>query len=493
MNVRPAIAGVAELANKDEDRIVHPITLIEEAARAALDEAGIDASHIGGVWSPPLSIFSEEDGASMLAERLDLPPGARHRSGYSGAGPLTQLSEACAAIAAGDMVAALVAGGIADASVRRARRRGIEPPAPPTSIWSQGSDGPGEHNIDRRRWERGWAAEVGAGCAMPSSLFAVVESTLAVQAGRTPDEQRAWLGELMAPFTEVAASRPELAWFPEARRPDEISGIGPDNRFVAEPYTKLLCSFPTVDLAAAVVVVSSDLLTGEGVHPLAIAKGSEAGMPSWRPRMHETPSLSRAAARALDAAGITPDDIEAFDFYSCFPAAVQLGMAAFGLGADDPRPRTLTGGLPYFGGPGAAYTLHGIVTAVRRARTNGGRPTAAVGVGGAFHDFAVGLFSVDAPSRPQRFELEPTIADEDLVPVTRVADGPGVVEAATILHERDLGAVEAPVLVRLPDGSRIGARAADPALPAALSRTPLVGREVELHAEGDRVTYELRD
>jgi len=39
-----------------------------------------------------------------------------------------------------------------------------------------------------------------------------------------------------------------------------------------------------------------------------------------------------------------------------------------GIGDDDPRPMTLTGGLPYFGGAGNNYTMHGIAEAVIRCR-----------------------------------------------------------------------------------------------------------------------------
>jgi hypothetical protein len=61
----------------------------------------------------------------------------------------------------------------------------------------------------------------------------------------------------------------------------------------------------------------------------------------------------------------------------------------------------------------------------------------------------------------------------------------------TVLHERDAGPVAAPVIARLPDGSRVGARAATPDLPAALSGTSLVGRQVQLVTRGEHVHYSL--
>ena len=75
------------------------------------------------------------------------------------------------------------------------------------------------------------------------------------------------------------------------------------------------------------------------------------------------------------------------------------------------------------------------------------------------------------------------------VVVAQCVGGTGVVEAATVFHERDPGPVTAPAIVRLPDGRRAGARAADPELPAELSRTPIVGREVVLTTVDGITTY----
>src|SRR5262249_60021742 len=57
--------------------------------------------------------------------------------------------------------------------------------------------------------------------------------------------------------------------------------------------------------------------------------------------------------------------------YSCFPAAVQIGRDMLGIAAADPRPLTVTGGLPYFGGPGNNYSMHAIAETMDRVR---GRP-----------------------------------------------------------------------------------------------------------------------
>jgi acetyl-CoA C-acetyltransferase len=497
----PVIVGIGQVANKDPERLVHPVDLLEDATRLAVEDAGADVlPHVGMVLSSPLSVFTEEHGGAMVAERLGLRPGPRVQATYSGAGPQRLLAQACRAIADGELDAALLVGGIADSSVRNARKQGRTPPAPPTSIWSQGSDGAGEH-IDERRWNRPFMAEGAAGAQLPSAIFALIESAIAAHVGEDPETHRRKLGELLAPFTAVAASRPDLAWFPTVRTPEDIAGVRPDNRFVAEPYTKLMCSFPTIDLAAAVLVTSTELADRLGVaasqrvHPWAVTCASEAGPPStWRD-VHHAEALTQAVRRALGNAAVTPDELVGFDLYSCFPAAVQLAVAAFGLAPGDPRPLTQTGGLPYFGGPGASYSLHGVACMVERVRAEAGTIGAVVGVGGTCHDFAVGLYSTEGPRRAGTFE-EATDVKEALAevarPIARQATGEATVDAMTVLHERDAGPVAAPIIARLPDGSRVGARAADPELAAALSGTSLVGRQVRLEDRGDHVHYTPR-
>lgn len=505
---RPVIVGVGQIAGKDPDRIVHPVELIAEAVGLAVDDARTGPAildRVGLVLSSPISVFSDDDAAELVSARLDLPGRRTYESTYSGAGPQRMVAEASRRIAAGEIDAAVVVGGIADASVKRARSRGEEPPAPPTASWSQGSRAglplprlkPGVHP--------GPNAEMGAGCMAPVHFFALIESAFAAAAGRPPAEQRAFLGQLMAPFTEVAAGNAELAWFPTARSAGEIATPSEGNRLVAEPYTKLMCSFPTVDLAAAVLMCAEDVAdrlrvpAERRVHPWSVAAVKDPVAPSRWPRMDRSPGMQLAADTALAAAGVDPDRLGALDLYSCFPAAVQLGLAALGISTGDRRTFTVTGGLPYFGGPGASYSLHGLATMVDRCRAEPSLVAGIVGIGGMANDSSVGVYSatpiVDGSPDAARtahdarfLELDPP--DRDRVPIVHTADGEAEVVAMTVLHGPDLRVEAAPLVARLADGSRVGARAASPELVAELAGTSLVGRRVRLATAGDHSTYE---
>ena len=68
-------------------------------------------------------------------------------------------------------------------------------------------------------------------------------------------------------------------------------------------------------------------------------------------------------ARALRMAGITnPNtEIDFFDVYSCFPIAVEIACDELGIDFQTlGKPLTVTGGLPFHGGPGNNYVGHSI-------------------------------------------------------------------------------------------------------------------------------------
>jgi acetyl-CoA C-acetyltransferase len=300
----------------------------------------------------------------------------------------------------------------------------------------------------------------------------------------------------MAPFTEVAATRPDVAWFPRVRTPAEIATVTADNRMIAEPYPKLMNSFPTVDLAAALFVTTDETADRLGiaadarVYPWATGHCAEVGPPSVRPVFHESAALAAAIDAALRGADLGVADLTGFDLYSCFPAAVQMSTHVLGLAPHDPRRLTLTGGLPYFGGPGANYVTHALVSAVERCRTAAGERVLVVGVGGAPSDFAATAFAAVPPAAPWRIdrcaEVRVTL-EATRVPVDNTRTGTGRVVAATVMHERDRGPVRAGVVVEFADGVRAGARTADPAMVTALAGHALVDRDVRVvEADGHR-------
>ena len=495
----PVIVGVAQLANKDSSRLVSALTLAHEAVmRAVADSTTKLLEQIDAVYAPPSSVFAPRTLADELAELLGVT-GPSISATFSGAAPLTLLASACEAVMGGTARVALVAGAVAEASVKQARLQGVDS-GPQAAPWSQGSDARRDYKPDDERYKHFQGAEMAARIVGPSDLFALLESSMAHEAGRNPQQQRVWLGELMAPFTVVAATRPDLAWQPTVRRSDELSTVTADNRMVTEPYPKRMNSFPLVDLAAAVFVTTDShadelgIANDQRVYPWSAGHCKEIAPPSGRPVFHRSRALRAAIESCLRGAQLGVDDISAFDLYSCFPAAVQLSMHVLGVTGDDPRGLTLTGGLPYFGGPGATYVTHAIVSAVERCREASNDRTLVVGLGGAPSDFAAAVFSAQRPSMPWTIdrcdEITPLL-EAERVPVENNRDGEAVVDAMTIAHDRITGPSRVLLVARFADGVRVGASSEDPVLVNELSGTSLVGERVRIVHRNDRIEFDV--
>ncbi len=148
-------------------------------------------------------------------------------------------------------------------------------------------------------------------------------------------------------------------------------------------------------------------------------------------------SAEQAVAEALRVAGIGIDDVATFDLYSCFPFPVFAVCDAFGLAADDPRGLTLTGGLPYFGGPGNSYSLHGIAETVAEMRDRPGAFGLVGANGGVMSKYSVGVYSTEPADwvADRGKALQADIAALPKVPVTRNADGRATIETYSVRYD----------------------------------------------------------
>ncbi len=296
----------------------------------------------------------------------------------------------------------------------------------------------------------------------------------------------------MAPFTAVAAANPHAA-VPVARTADELTTATPANRMIASPYTKYLVANLFVDQAAAVVMLSTAAADAAGVpadrrvYLHGCADTHEPILVSARGDYAASPSIRIGAAHALDMAGIGVADLSAIDLYSCFPVAVAIAAAEIGLADRDPRGLTLTGGLPYFGGPGNNYSLHAIAEAVARCRRAPGSYGFVFANGGYLTKSSFGVYA-STPTRGAWTRADPATyqREVDALPVpafTRTPAGPATVEALTVVHDRGEPAF-AIVIGRQADGTRFLAQATDDL--ATLAAGGAVGRHGTV-ATGERV------
>ena len=244
-------------------------------------------------------------------------------------------------------------------------------------------------------------------------------------------DYRRQMAELFAPFSKVAAKNP-FSSSPVERSVDEMMTVTDENRMICDPYPRLMVARDQVNQGAAALVMSVAAARRLGVAEekwVYVRGHADQTEQDLLDRVDVSISISakQAVPEALRVAGIGIDDVATFDLYSCFPFPVFAVCDEFGLATDDPRGFTLTGGLPYFGGPGNSYSLHGIAETVDEMRDNPGSFGLVGANGGVIGQYSVGVYST-APADwvADRSEtLQQDIAALPKVAVTRNAEWRG--------------------------------------------------------------------
>lgn len=500
----PVLIGAGQFTYKgDPATSPSPTQLLKIAADRAADDAGIGAAGLSGVDTLAVAGFSVDAGggrrgaiprSSNAPLQLSRMMGASPRwSVYSEMGGNTSqylINGLAERIARGEADLALAVGCEFLGAAMKRLGKGLS-----FDDWSAAED----ETLDAP--QRVGDARPGVspyearhGLDRPINIYPLFENALRARDGRSLADHAARIGKLFARFTEVAAENPD-AWFPIRRSAEELITVTEKNRMIGFPYPKLLNAIMEVDQSAGVLMAS-------------VAKARELGVPEdrwvylhgcadahdlWflteRQDLHSSPAMRWTGQRALEMAGIGLGQVRHIDLYSCFPVAVEIGAEELGLSLDDPRGFTVTGGLPYAGGPGNNYAMHSIAVMTRKLRADRAAYGLVTANGWYLTKQSTGVYSATPPRAP--FEREdPAVLQRriDALPhpeVIETPSGTGVIESYTVVHKRE-GPFLGIVVGRDEAGRRFVANTpGDPALLADLESREQVGRRGVV-AQGER-------
>jgi acetyl-CoA C-acetyltransferase len=492
----PVIVGVGQAQQRPADPADarEPVDLLAVAAQKAAADSGAASllDRVDAVAVMQLVSWSYPDPGAALARRLGISPRTTITTTVGGNSPQMALNRLAPAIARGDHDVVLL-GGVECVHTRwRARR----PETRTHLAWSTEADPPcpivwGDDRPGSSQYEMAHLA------VAPTQVYPLFETALRAAAGHGTEEHQRFVSELWARFAAVAADNPNAA-SRVAFTAEEIRTVTPDNRMIAFPYPKRMCANIDVDQAAALILCSYERARDAGVaddrlvFPLAGADAADHYFFTERDRLADSPAMRAVASAVLDAAGLGVDDVARFDLYSCFPSAVQLSMAALGLGglpAGDARPLTVTGGLGFAGGPGNDYVTHSIAEMVRECRQDPGSVGLVTALGWYATKHSAGLYSSRPPTGGfARVDPAVTQAAVDALPARVPAGryaGPAEVEATSVAFERDGSPGHAVLSALTPDGRRALATTHDADLLDALVQDPWEGRTVRLRTEAE--------
>ena len=501
----PVLIGAGQFTYRgDPAASPSPVALLKIAAERAAADAGIGAAGLAAIDALAVAGFTIDAPGStrgMIPHSINPPASLARQIGahprwavYSHMGGNTsqQLVNVLAErIARGETELALAVGAEFLGSAIKRLTKGL-----PFDDWQEDDDLPEPQRIgDPRPGVTPYEARHGLN--RPINTYPLFENALRARDGRSVADHQARLGRLFAPFTQVAAANPE-AWFPVARTAEELVEVSEKNRMIGFPYPKLLNAIMEVDQSAGVILASVRRARELGVpedkwvYLHGCADAADLWFPLDRQNFHSSPAMRLTGQRALEMAGVGLDDIDFIDLYSCFPVAVEVGAEELGLALDDPRGFTVTGGLPYAGGPGNNYAMHSIATMAGKLRARPGSFGLVTANGWYLTKQSTGIYSTKRPDTP--FERQdPAVIQRqiDALPhpdVIEQPQGAGRIETYTVVHRRE-GPFMGIVIGRDAEGRRFVANTPDDAATlAGLELGEQVGRTGQVAPAADGQT-----
>ena len=265
--------------------------------------------------------------------------------------------------------------------------------------------------------------ELNNGIALPTGAYALFENAWRAKQGLSVKEHQLLMSELFSRFTKVAANNP-YAQFPEELSVDFLSESSPKNFDIASPYLKWHVAQDAVNQGAAVVLTSVGKARALGISEdkwvyLHGYGDADDALITERESLSSTPAVTMAANTALEMSGCSISDIARFEIYSCFPCAVIFACESMGIDwKNKDQELTLTGGLPFFGGPGNNYSMHGIAEMVASLRDGKKQFGLVFANGGYLSKASIGVYSATPPQdwQPSRIGLQLTESAKNQLP-----------------------------------------------------------------------------
>ena len=231
---------------------------------------------------------------------------------------------------------------------------------------------------------------------MAVGYYAILETAYREKNGLSVQEHKDRISDMYAEFSKIAANNPD-GWIDNRKSATDIKQISKENPLQALPYNKFHCTSWNVNQASAMILCSEDLAdkldipNNKRIYPLASSETNHMIAPIQRPKLAQSTGLDLAAKfikNICDEHKIHPNT---YDLYSCFPVAVQMFADSLNLSSE--AVKTVTGGMPFAGGPLNNYMIHSTVKMLSEIRNNHANIGLVTGVSGMMTKQAFALWA----------------------------------------------------------------------------------------------------
>ena len=433
MKNKPVLVGIGSLQQKGSfAELDEALILMEKVTLDAIEDTQAPAiKNFIDEIQVPKGYWAYRDPGKWIAEKHGF---AGARTSVTKIGVLQQnlINSACKKIIKGDIRASLIVGGEARFKKIQALKEGLDFEEMQLLVNP-------DHYV-KAKDDLYVAEEIDALGMMAVGYYAIIESAMRHKSNRSIKKHEQFLGDTYARFSEIAAQNPH-AWNQKVFTSEEIQNPSSKNQRIAYPYNKLHNSSWNVNQASALILTSEEIANklnipiSQRVYPLISSETNHMIGVIQRPDITYPVGLQLASNFLLETAKKNKIYPSLYELYSCFPVAVQLFSES--LNVPENADKTITGGMPFAGGPLNNYMLHATAQMLMKIRKNTNEIGLITGVSGMMTKQALAIWgkepvmdfeSMDVTAEAEKLEIP--------VPMSDLKQGNAKIIGCTTLYEK---------------------------------------------------------
>ena len=432
MKHRSVVIGVSAIQQKgDFENLDEALFLMDQAVKEALSDSGNKSikDHIDEIRIPK-GFWRYRDPGKWIAKNNDFKTIPTTYVTKIGVLQQNLINEACLKIENGEINASIILGG-------EARYKQLRSVIEKKEYFETKLDENPDFYIKAKEDLYGdeELEELGA---MAVGYYATMETALRKNDNENIEEHQNNIASMYEEFSKVASNN-EDAWLDHPYSKKEILETSKKNKMLAYPYNKLHCTSWNVNQSAALIICSEELANKleidnkKRVYPISSSENNHMIAIQQRPKLYESLGMIYAAKsinRMMEQLDIR---LDAYDLYSCFPAAVKMFSKSLELGSESPK--TITGSMPYAGGPLNSFVIHSTVKMIQKIRALEARHGLVTGVSGMMTKQS---FCVWGKEYQEQFIFDDVTEraklDEKPVELSNIAEGEGEIIGYTIIE-----------------------------------------------------------
>ena len=431
MTKKPVVIGLGITQQKGSyAELDEALFLMEKVAMQAINDCGNSKiKDFIDVIDIPKGFWRYRDPGKWIAEKNNF---SNAKTSVNKIGVLQQhlINNTCNKIIKSEIRAGLILGGESRAKMIAALKEGIEYKE------MELSTNPDQYvKAKDDLYGEGEAEALGL---MAVGYYAVMESAMRKSKSLTLKEHEDYLGSMYADFSEIA-SKNQYAASDKSISKDQIMLANSDNKPMAYPYNKYHCTSWNVSQASAILICEEGLADQlniskqKRIYPMASSETNHMIALIQRPSLISSAGLKLASEKINEVVDKHSINLNLIDLYSCFPVAVQQFENVLNLNTKTSR--TITGAMPFAGGPLNNYMLHATVQALLKLRSQSGH-SLITGVSGMMtkqsfclwsSEYQMPFYHADVTKKAQQLDKP--------IPISNAKHGNGIVIGYTVLYE----------------------------------------------------------